>query len=62
MQLRKELESSAGLATCTFPNEIVLELADELATITPGNFGKKFGLGIPVVMRVGRRTNYFLWQ
>jgi len=43
--IKAELESSAGLATCTFPNETILEFADELAAITPGNFAKKVWFG-----------------
>jgi 4-aminobutyrate aminotransferase len=43
--IKAELESSAGLATCSFPNETVLKLADELVAITPGNFAKKVWFG-----------------
>jgi len=43
--IKSEIESSAGLATCSFPNETVLKFADELASITPGNFSKKVWLG-----------------
>ncbi len=43
--IKSEIESSAGLATCSFPNETVLKFADELASITPGDFAKKVWFG-----------------
>ena len=43
--IKVEIESSAGLATCTFPNETVLKFADELVSITPGDFAKKVWFG-----------------
>jgi 4-aminobutyrate aminotransferase len=43
--IKSEIESSAGLATCSFPNETVLKFADELTSITPGNFPKKVWFG-----------------
>ena len=43
--IKSEIQSSAGLATCSFPNETVLQFADELASITPGSFSKKVWLG-----------------
>jgi len=43
--IKREIESSAGLATCSFPNETVLKFADELASIVPGDFSKKVWFG-----------------
>jgi 4-aminobutyrate aminotransferase len=43
--IKSEMESSAGLATCSFPNETVLKFADELVSITPGDFSKKVWFG-----------------
>jgi 4-aminobutyrate aminotransferase len=43
--IKREIESSAGLATCSFPNETVLKFADELASIMPGDFFKKVWFG-----------------
>jgi 4-aminobutyrate aminotransferase len=38
--IRSEIEASAGLATCSFPNETVLKFADELVSILPGGSNK----------------------
>jgi len=43
--IKREIEASAGLATCSFPNETVLKFADELASIMPGDFSKKVWFG-----------------
>lgn len=43
--IKSEIESSAGLATCSFPNETVLKFADELASLAPGDFRKKVWFG-----------------
>lgn len=43
--IKSEIESSAGLAACTFPNETVLEFAEELVSIVPGSFSKKVWFG-----------------
>lgn len=39
--IKSEIESSAGLATCSFPNETVLKFAEELVSIVPGDTSKK---------------------
>jgi 4-aminobutyrate aminotransferase len=43
--IKTEIESSAGLATCSFPSETVLKFADELVSIMPGAFSKKVWFG-----------------
>ncbi len=43
--IKAEIESSAGLATCSFPNETLLKFADELASLMPGTFSKKVWFG-----------------
>jgi 4-aminobutyrate aminotransferase len=43
--IKSEIESSAGLTTCSFPNETVLRFAEELVSITPGSFSKKVWFG-----------------
>jgi 4-aminobutyrate aminotransferase len=43
--IKAELDSTAGLATSTFPSETTLKFAEELIGITPGNFPKKVWFG-----------------
>ena len=56
--IKEELESSAGLATCTFPNETILKFAEELTSITPGRLcERRSGLVIREATRAQLRTN-----
>lgn len=43
--IKDEIESSAGLTTCSFPNETVLKFSEELISIAPGSFSKKVWFG-----------------